>query len=72
MRIATNAEIQNTLFLLQRRSQKVIIDIYSKLRKADVSCQPLMSALSEQEIVDLKQAFQSFNSFELLKLKYHR
>ena len=70
MRIATNAEIQNTLFLLQRRSQKVITDIYNKLRKADVSCQPLMSALSEQEIVDLKQAYQSFNTFELLKSKY--
>jgi hypothetical protein len=70
MRIATNAEIQNTLFILQRRSQQVIINIYSKLRKADVSCQPLMSALSEQEIVDLKQAYKSFNTFELFKSKY--
>ena len=72
MRIATNAEIQNTLFLLQRRPQQIINDIYSKLLFAVLACKPLMSVLSEQEIFDLKQAYQSFNTFELLKSKYHR
>lgn len=70
MRIATNREIRDTIDLLQRRSNQTINDIYSRLRKADVACKLLMSVLTEQEIVDLKQAYQSFNTFELLKSKY--
>jgi argonaute-like protein implicated in RNA metabolism and viral defense len=63
--ICTNDQIMDTLELLSRRPQKVIDDIYAKMKGAEDSGVPIFSILNENDIENLKQAMKALSVFRL-------